>query len=165
MPDFSQYRPCAIKRCLVKVRANFWRLPLHTLDASEWEALCDGCGLCCLIKFENDDGSTDYTDVACRLLDTSTGKCSDYVNRRIHVPDCISLKPKMLKKMPWLPATCAYKRRYLGQDIPPWHYLVAGIDTHNAMIARIGAGGRCVSENTLDDNAIETRIVRWVAVH
>jgi uncharacterized cysteine cluster protein YcgN (CxxCxxCC family) len=26
----------------------FWEKPLRSLDRGEWEALCDGCGRCCV---------------------------------------------------------------------------------------------------------------------
>ncbi len=37
------------------LRAQFWTLPLGELNAREWEALCDGCGRCCLVKLEDED--------------------------------------------------------------------------------------------------------------
>ena len=33
-----------------QLRARFWELPLAALDRAEWEALCYGCGRCCLHK-------------------------------------------------------------------------------------------------------------------
>jgi hypothetical protein len=49
---------------------NFWEAPLETLDRAQWEALCDGCGKCCLHKVEDDDTGRIYpTNVACKLLD------------------------------------------------------------------------------------------------
>jgi uncharacterized cysteine cluster protein YcgN (CxxCxxCC family) len=37
----------------------FWRKPLEDLTKTEWESLCDGCGRCCLIRFEMDDYMSD----------------------------------------------------------------------------------------------------------
>lgn len=144
-------------------RPKFWQLPLHLLNLHEWEALCDGCGLCCLIKYIDDDtDKVEYTDVACKLLDINTGLCSNYPKRQKHVPDCITLEYGMLKHMQWLPNTCAYKRLFLGNNLPHWHYLIAGHDVHQMFIKKIGAQKRCVSEQGLSDEAIEVRVVRWV---
>ncbi len=148
------------------LRPVFWQYPLHTLTQDEWEALCDGCGLCCLVKFLEDDDAlcVEYTDVACQLLDTQTALCSDYAKRKTRVPDCIRLSVDLLPQMMWLPKTCAYKRLYLKQGLPEWHYLLAGRARHNEAMKRISAAGRVVSEVGLCDEQIEERIVRWVSV-
>ena len=70
-----------------ELRERFWELPLGELSRAEWEALCDGCGRCCLHKIEDaDTGEIEHTNVACKLLDTQTARCSDYRNRKAFVP-------------------------------------------------------------------------------
>ena len=105
----------------------FWERPLASLSREEWEALCDGCGKCCLHKVEDEDtGRVWPTNVACKLLDLKTGRCSDYRNRRAHVPDCLRLTPRLAAEIEWLPDTCAYRLRAANQPLPSWHYLVSG---------------------------------------
>ena len=105
----------------------FWEAPLASLDAGQWEALCDGCGKCCLHKLEDEDSGRIYpTNVACRLLDLSTARCGDYKRRRRHVPDCLTLTKGKVADIEWLPQTCAYRLRADGDPLPEWHYLVCG---------------------------------------
>ncbi len=107
--------------------APFWERPLATLNRGEWEALCDGCGKCCLHKLEDEDTGRVYpTNAACRLLDTHSGRCSNYPERRRFVPDCLTLTITKLRNIPWLPLTCAYRLRAAGEPLPAWHYLVSG---------------------------------------
>ncbi|PWF32816.1 hypothetical protein DBB30_30920, partial [Yersinia pestis] len=70
------------------LRPEFWKnYSLAKLTQVEWEALCDGCGLCCLIKLEDEDTQeVAYTKVACKLLDCSTARCSNYPDRLQYVP-------------------------------------------------------------------------------
>ena len=106
---------------------NFWEQPLQTLDRAQWEALCDGCGKCCPHKVEDADTGDIYpTNVACRLLDRDTARCSDYKHRRALVPDCLRLTRGNVGKIEWLPHSCAYRLRALGEPLPPWHHLVSG---------------------------------------
>ena len=72
---------------------KFWETKtLAELDRGQWEALCDGCGKCCLHKLEDDNTGELYpTNVACKLLDRRTAQCKDYKNRRSFVPDCVRL--------------------------------------------------------------------------
>lgn len=105
----------------------FWEQPLETLDRAQWEALCDGCGKCCLLKAEDeDDGKVYMTNIACKLLDTQSARCSDYRRRRYFVPDCVRLTRGKLDQFTWLPDSCAYKMRARNLPLPEWHYLVSG---------------------------------------
>ena len=141
------------------LRERFWELPLEKLDRAEWEALCDGCGQCCLHKLEDaDTGEVIPTNVACRLLDTRTARCSDYRNRKAFVPDCLRLTPKILAEVSWLPATCAYRLRADGQPLPEWHHLLSG-DREAVIRAGVSVIGRVISET--DAGPIEHHIVDW----
>ena len=86
--------------------------PLEQLTRPEWEALCDGCGRCCLHKIEDaDTGAIEDTNVACKLLDCATAQCTDYRNRKAFVPDCLRLTLAIVEDVPWLPQSCAYRVR------------------------------------------------------
>lgn len=108
--------------------APFWKTKqLAEMSREEWEALCDGCGRCCLNKLEDEDtGRFLYTRAACRLLDLRTCRCSDYANRQAQVPDCVALTPDNVGTLGWLPPTCAYRLLDEGRSLPWWHPLVSG---------------------------------------
>jgi uncharacterized protein len=142
-----------------QLRDRFWELPLADLTRAEWEALCDGCGRCCLHKLEDEDsGAIVNTNVACKLLDTRTGQCSDYRNRKTYVPDCLRLTLKIVNHVPWLPRSCAYRLRADGEPLADWHYLLSG-DRESVRRAGISIIGRVVSE--IDAGPLEHHVVNW----
>lgn len=146
-----------------ELRPQFWKkYPLEALNTQEWEALCDGCGLCCLVKLEDEDTQeVAYTKVACKLLDCTTARCSNYPERLDYVPDCIQLTPEKLRQIHWLPASCAYRRLNEGKSLPSWHYLNTG-SRQSVIKARKSVAGRCISETEVDEEQIDEYIVRWV---
>jgi hypothetical protein len=110
------------------LRPKFWELPLAQLTPAEWEALCDGCGKCCLNKLEYEDtGELAFTRVACKLLDGEACRCLKYETRHKYVPECVSLSPRNIDNIAyWMPETCAYRLRFDGEKLPEWHYLISG---------------------------------------
>jgi len=136
------------------LRAKYWEtVPLKKMTAPEWEALCDGCGKCCLNKIEYEDtGEVEYTRVACRLLDGATCRCGNYEQRFSYVPECVRLTPKTLPKVAyWLPATCAYKLLHQGNPLPDWHPLVSG-NPESVHAASQSVRGITVSEAAVDED-------------
>jgi uncharacterized protein len=107
---------------------RFWEtVSLDRMDRAQWEALCDGCGKCCLHKLEDEEtGELLTTNVACRLLDRRQGQCADYRHRHAYVAECVRLTPKLVRTLEWLPSTCAYRLLDEGKPLPDWHYLVSG---------------------------------------
>src|SRR6516162_9747639 len=104
----------------------FWRRKtLEQMTAREWESLCDGCGLCCLVRFEDEaSGEVIPTRVHCRLFDAQACRCTRYERRREWVPDCVRLTPGNIGDLPWMPQSCAYRRLYEGKPLPAWHPLI-----------------------------------------
>jgi len=108
------------------VRERFWeRFSLGELNRREWEALCDGCGLCCLLREVEGDQVTVY-GIACELLDVDEVRCRDYDNRLRRVPACHQLTPRNVPHYHWLPETCAYRRLHQEKPLPKWHPLLTG---------------------------------------
>ncbi|WP_333683490.1 YcgN family cysteine cluster protein [Pontibaca methylaminivorans] len=144
-----------------RLAPGFWKTkPLSRMSRHEWEALCDGCGKCCLNKLEDEDsGDISLTRVACRLLDLDTCHCSNYANRHSYVPECIVLRPGELERhLSWMPETCAYRLVHEGRPLPDWHPLVSG-DPESVHRAGISLRGRMVSESEVAEDDWEDYII------
>jgi uncharacterized cysteine cluster protein YcgN (CxxCxxCC family) len=131
-------------------RKPFWETKsLRQMTVAEWESLCDGCGLCCLIRFEDEDsGEIIPTRVSCRLFDADLCRCSDYAGRKAHVPDCIKLTPHNIDNLMWMPRSCAYRRLHEGKPLPQWHPLLTG-DPESVHKAGVSVRGQTVRETVL----------------
>ena len=136
----------------------FWQTKrLEQMTREEWESLCDGCGLCCLVRFEDEDtGEVVPTRVHCKLFDPERCTCTDYANRREHVPDCIKLTPWNIQDLPWMPRSCAYRRLHEGKPLPAWHPLLTG-DPDSVHDAGVSIRGQTINETALDhaDDALD----------
>ncbi len=143
--------------------APFWeRKTLAEMNRAEWESLCDGCGRCCLHKLEDEDtGRVHYTDVACRLLNLTSCRCSNYDKRLEHVPDCVVLSPDNLADLAWMPRTCAYRRLAEGRGLADWHPLVSGTPD-SVKRAGISIRGRAVEESSIGADELEEHVIRWL---
>ncbi len=137
----------------------FWkRKRLDEMTREEWELLCDNCGRCCLLKLEDaETAEIHYSDVACKLLDHESCRCSKYPRRHKYVPDCVVLTPENLKELDWMPSTCAYRLLRDGKELYWWHPLVSG-DRNTVHLAGISVRGRAIAEGEAEP---EDRIVDW----
>lgn len=140
---------------------RFWeRKPLRKMSPREWEALCDGCGKCCLNKLEDaETGEVALTCVACRLLDDHSCHCAQYDIRHQFVPDCIVLRPETIDDHAyWMPETCAYRLLWEGKQLKWWHPLVSG-DPETVHQAGVSARGITVSEFDIPEEEWEDHII------
>jgi uncharacterized cysteine cluster protein YcgN (CxxCxxCC family) len=139
---------------------RFWETkPMAKLNQQEWEALCDGCGKCCLNKLEDDDGTVAMTRVACRLLDNESCLCSNYKNRHQFVPECIVLTPKtILENLYWLPLTCGYRLVHEGRPLYDWHPLISG-DPASVHQAGVSVQGMTIPEFEVDEDDWDDHII------
>lgn len=138
----------------------FWQAKrLEEMTTEEWESLCDGCGRCCLhkLRYEENDALA-FTNVACRLLDLDSCRCTDYARRQRKVPDCVSLTAAEVRAIDWLPPTCAYRLVADGKDLAWWHPLVSG-DAETVHAAGISVRGKAVSERRA--GKLEHHIAEW----
>ncbi|MEL6999371.1 MAG: YcgN family cysteine cluster protein [Pseudomonadota bacterium] len=148
------------------MRDRFWEtVPLDEMTREEWEALCDGCGRCCLLKLEDEDtGIVHYTSVSCRLFDGETRRCGNYPLRRQLVPGCVVLTPETIEEASeWMPASCAYRRLYEGRGLANWHPLISGTSDS---VAQAGVAVRApltpeyeVAEEDLEDHVIADDLI------
>ena len=141
---------------------RFWEnKPLAAMSHEEWEALCDGCGRCCLVKLEDEDtGVVHDTSVVCRLFDHTTCRCTRYARRHVEVPDCIHIDADSVGDLGWLPQTCAYRLLDEGQPLQWWHPLVAG-DEQAIRRAGISVFGNVVSETDVHPDDLQHHVMKW----
>jgi len=139
----------------------FWQtVKLADMTAAQWEAVCDGCAKCCLVKLQDEDsGEIVFTDIVCNLLDQQTCRCAHYAERTKLVPDCVKLTKDNLDKIDFMPPSCAYRLLHEGKDLPQWHPLVSG-RADSVVEAGMSVKGRVMAEMAFDGDS-EDRVVDW----
>ena len=139
----------------------FWQtVKLTDMTAAQWEAVCDRCAKCCLVKLQDEDSrEIVFTDTVCNLLDQQTCRCAHYQERTKLVPDCVKLTKDNLDKIDFMPPSCAYRLLHEGKDLPQWHPLVSG-HADSVVEAGMSVKGRVIAEMTFDGDS-EDRVVDW----
>ena len=143
------------------LRDRYWeRVPLGDMTVREWEALCDGCGKCCLNKLEDaDTGEVEFTRIACRLLDDESCRCAQYDIRKQFVPECVVLTPKTLGEIAYfMPSTCAYRLLHEGKRLHDWHPLISGT-ADSVHAAGESVRGWTIPEFEIDEDDWEDHII------
>ena len=142
------------------IKKDYWKnKKLTEMSPEEWEALCDGCGICCLYKIEDEDtGEILLTDVACRFLDLNSITCQLYGTRLEAMPTCIKLTPSKVENLAWLPDTCAYRLILRGKPLPEWHYLVCG-DKQAVHRSGVSVKDKVVTETSIKMDDLEKHVI------
>ena len=143
------------------LKKNFWKKKINQFNKEEWEALCDRCGKCCLIKLEDEDnGEIFYTNISCKLLCVKTGNCTNYINRKKIVKDCTTLSYNNIDTLKWMPKTCSYRLINEGKKLPSWHYLLTG-NFKEMEKQKMCVRNRVTSEKEIDIKKIQNYITDW----
>jgi uncharacterized cysteine cluster protein YcgN (CxxCxxCC family) len=140
---------------------SFWKTKkLAEMTAEEWESLCDNCGKCCLHKLEDENtGKIVFTNVACKLINLKTCRCTRYNERTQLVEECRDLKQVGFTRFNWLPSTCAYRLMKEGDELPAWHPLLSG-SAGSVKKAGVSIGSYAIKES--DSRNLEDHIIEWL---
>jgi len=147
------------------LRDGFWEtIALEDLTKPEWEALCDGCGRCCLLKLEDEDTrEIAFTNVVCRLFDDKTCQCGQYALRKQMVKGCVILTPENIgRNAYWMPATCAYRLRHEGKPLYDWHPLVSG-DPDSVHDSGFSMRSKVIFEDEIDEDDLEDYVIDGIS--
>ncbi|WP_394176156.1 YcgN family cysteine cluster protein [Thalassotalea litorea] len=165
---------------------EFWtQKTLAEMDRNEWEAICDGCGKCCLHKIIEDDSDDEhieehepveslsptdyirdgeellYTNVVCHLLNDKTCSCSKYSERTRLVPDCVQLTQDNLQDIFFMPPSCSYRRLHEGRGLPSWHPLLNKGKKSAMHKAGMSVRGKVLKDSEVDIHDYEDHLVTW----
>lgn len=153
------------------LEAKFWEhKSLEQMNKQEWEAICDGCAKCCLLKFidEEEEGQAGqqyvqlhYSKIVCHLLDTKKCSCTQYQQRSTLVPDCVTLTKDNLAEIDFMPPSCSYRRLQEGRGLPSWHPLLNKGKKSKMHTLGMSVRGKTVSDSQVDLQDFEDYIVIW----
>ncbi len=143
-------------------KMKFWeQKSLTQMSEEEFEALCDNCARCCLIKLEDEETGKIYpSNVHCKLLNIDNCQCIDYENRHKIVADCIKLNVDNILSLSWIPKSCAYRLIAENKPLKWWHPLVSG-SKDTVIKAGISIKGKTICESKIKPDEWENHIYEW----
>jgi len=155
---------------------KFWETKtLAQMTEQEWEAICDGCGKCCLNTFidsedEDDFAPTDtlrpgeqliYTNIVCQYLDNKSCSCSQYEQRQTLVPSCVKLTKDNIDDIFFMPQSCSYRRVQEGRGLASWHPLLNKGKKSKMHAAGISVRNKTVKDSDVPLEEFEDHIATW----
>ncbi len=92
---------------------------LKRMSPQEWDAVCKGCGICCLCKtticFTPTIKQTFFMDVCCNYLNLGTKKCTIYDKRlKVQAGKCRKVNLNLILNSDLLPSSCGYVEYIYG---------------------------------------------------
>jgi uncharacterized cysteine cluster protein YcgN (CxxCxxCC family) len=159
------------------IQSKYWEsTSLEQMNNAQWEAICDGCGRCCLHKFidsediadgkestevKSEQGDVVFTNISCYQLNEKTCSCKSYENRKELVPDCVTLNKENLQHINFMPPSCSYRRMHEGKGLASWHPLLN--KGKKTMMHELGitVRNKVVSEENVNLDDFEDYIVTW----
>ncbi len=88
--------------------------------------------------------------MVCRYLDTEQCQCTEYLQRSILVPECVTLSMDNLEQVYYMPSSCAYRLLADGKKLHDWHPLISG-SRQSVHDSGNSVKGKVVSELDVDD--------------
>ena len=155
---------------------KFWlKRSLEQMSREEWEAICDGCGKCCLNTFidsedEDEFAATDqlrkgeeliFTNIVCQYLDNDSCGCSEYANRQTLVPSCVKLTKENLKDIFFMPQSCSYRRLHEGRGLASWHPLLHGGSKEMMHQLGISVRDKTIKDCHVDLDDFDLYVAEW----
>ncbi|KJY95660.1 YcgN family cysteine cluster protein [Pseudoalteromonas ruthenica] len=157
---------------------KFWQTKsLAQMSDQEWEAICDGCGKCCLNTFIDSDeeqqedfaATTElrpgeqliYTNIVCQYLDNKTCNCTEYANRQRLVPSCVKLTKDNIDDIFFMPNSCSYRRLQEGRGLASWHPLLNKGKKSKMHSAGISVRNKTVKDCDVELEYFEDHIAQW----
>ncbi|WP_371192881.1 YcgN family cysteine cluster protein [Glaciecola sp. SC05] len=157
--------------------SKYWEtVSLEQMTPAQWEAICDGCGRCCLHKFvdsediedgtqptevESRQGDVVYTNISCYQLNEKTCACKSYDKRKELVPECVTLNKENLQHINFMPPSCSYRRMHEGQGLATWHPMLNKGKKTKMHELGITVRNKVISEDKVDLEDFEDYIVTW----
>ena len=77
------------------------------------------------------------------------------------MPDCIDVRKLTSEDTHWMPATCAYRRRFEGQPLPKWYPLLTGRELA-VVAAGITVRDKVLSEDFVHPEGYHDHVIRWI---
>ncbi|MEM0515774.1 YcgN family cysteine cluster protein [Pseudoalteromonas sp. YIC-827] len=155
---------------------KFWQTKtLAQMSDKEWEAICDGCGKCCLNTFidsedEDDFSPTDqlrpgeeliFTNIVCQYLDNKSCSCTQYEQRQTLVPSCVKLTKDNIADIFFMPKSCSYRRLQEGRGLASWHPLLNKGKKSKMHAAGISVRNKTVKDSDVPLEEFEDHIAEW----